>query len=489
MRLSLTLVVSALVACFLPFVVATHNAQYSRPDSSLGKGKHASHKRLTSQVIAQRQHHVHRDLIDVCINIEAAVIVPILHLLDPLAAGLRLCLCLQDLNVFLDSDVGVLLGGILGGKDSLLAKIKLLLNTSPDAEQCTFPAHSHHACVAGHSCAFQCDPPYIKDASGTNCGCSSAHPVPKRQVTGPITSYTAAKATCKSGETICGIPGRENPNAFECIDTTVSLDSCGGCVTPHRFADGPASPKGIDCGRLPGVSASSCSNSQCKVTHCRMGRELNEERNECVKVPTGSPRRRSLRMEKASKRDNNNIDVVLSTELAGQIHAYILLVGNLNNTCQALASTSSHATGAPSINYEYYVGTILSATLEALRSTTVVSLVTNIDTMVNVNTLALNAFLQCGCVDALGLQSLYHDLVAVVDAALTMQTWCSNHPASTPSDPSNPSTVSNTSPAHIIVGLDDLLHLLGINSKDTHVELTICDVECYGYSHNFSLFL
>ncbi|KAG6911026.1 hypothetical protein DXG01_005442 [Tephrocybe rancida] len=483
MRLITTLLVSALAACFFPFVTGAQHFHNPRPGSTT----RSTHKDGNPQIIAQRQHHVHRDLIDLCLNLDAGVLAPILHILDPLAANIRLCLCLQDLNVFLDSDVGILLGSILGGKDSLLAKIKLLINTSPHSEHCTFPPHSHRLCVAGKPCAFDCDPPYIKDGKKCVCpppmsecngvcgnfphGCSSSVPHKPRE-TKQITSYAAAKKICTPDQTVCGIPGREGTRDFECVDTRVSLDSCGGCVVQHGFADGPSSVQGTDCGRLHGVMASSCSDSRCIIAKCRSGWHLDTKRNECVKVSAGIVRR-SARMNKTGKRDME-VEAVIDTELAESLNAYALLVLTLSNTSQAIAATptDSHATDstAPSVDHVYYVNSILVATIYALNSPTVVSLVANIEAIVNVNDLAINAFDQCGgCVDTLG--SLYDDLVTVVNAGLLIQNWCGSHPVGIPSNPSDSTSLPNTSGAPIRIGLDDTLNSLGVASRGSYIDI------------------
>lgn len=46
------------------------------------------------------------------------------------ASSLELHWHLQDLDIFLNSDIGILLGGLLGGQDGLLAKLKLLVGQS-----------------------------------------------------------------------------------------------------------------------------------------------------------------------------------------------------------------------------------------------------------------------------------------------------------------------------------------------------------------------
>ncbi|KAG5734799.1 hypothetical protein E4T56_gene728 [Termitomyces sp. T112] len=277
-------------------------------------------------------------------------------------------------------------------------------------------------------------------------------------------SYAAAVALCKPEQTVCGIPGREGTKDFECIDTTTTLDSCGGCVVQHPFSDGPASVNGIDCGRLPGVIASNCLSSRCEIAQCHSGWYLDAKRNECVKF-SASTTRRSIgsRMTKAAKRSDLEIETVIAPELATQFAAYARLVLRLKNASQTVPKAF---TAPPSIDQAYYVNTIVTATLYTLRSPTVVALMANTDSLVNVNAFALNAFKGCGCIDALGLHSVYDDLIAIVNASLSIQSWCHNHPVSVPSNTIKPTTVPNTSAASITIGLDDVLNALSTPADD-----------------------
>ncbi|KAG6837407.1 hypothetical protein H0H93_010025 [Arthromyces matolae] len=480
MRIAFTLILSALVASVLPFVTALRH-----PHAGPLVAKHAAHKK--SQVIAQRQHHVHRDLIDLCLNVDASVLAPILHLIDPLAAKIHLCLCLKDLDIFLDTDIGVLLGKLLGGND-LLAKIKLLINTSPQSQQCTFPPHSHRLCVASKPCAYECDPPYVKQGDKCVCpppmiecngvcgnfdhGCSSAVPHKFARKIDHITTYADAAGICGPNHMVCGIPGREDTNDFECIDTKSTLDSCGGCAVRHPFKDGPPLIKGSDCGRLPGVISSTCSNSGCEVTQCRTGWHLDVKRNECVHISAG-PTRRSMRSRMIKSRNDVDVKTVIPLDLARLLDAYVLLVVKLSKASRAASSPSSLST----FDHIHYINSILAATIYTLKSPTVAALAANIDALVSINELALNAANGCDCIRTLDLRAVYDDLVAVVNAARTLQDWCHSHQVDVSAKQTDASRVSDTSGAGVpvTVGLDDilnnLLNGLGISTHDTHIDV------------------
>lgn len=66
--------------------------------------------------------------------------------------------------------------------------------------------------------------------------------------------------------------------AYECLDTMVDLESCGGCVEPYILGltkDEIASLKpGVDCTSVPGVSGVECRKGACVVHACKKGFEL-----------------------------------------------------------------------------------------------------------------------------------------------------------------------------------------------------------------------
>jgi hypothetical protein len=112
------------------------------------------------------------------------------------------------------------------------------------------------------------------------------------------------KRRCPSSQTACLMGISSGSAAFECIDTTTALESCGGCLpTPGSNATGfadPAAPAGVDCTALPNVEDVSCVNSRCKIrasarpslprastetrrtVACRPGASLNPDGTSCL---------------------------------------------------------------------------------------------------------------------------------------------------------------------------------------------------------------
>ncbi|GFZ45620.1 hypothetical protein JCM24511_03348 [Saitozyma sp. JCM 24511] len=79
-------------------------------------------------------------------------------------------------------------------------------------------------------------------------------------------------AHCPNGLTACNVEGA--PDAFECIDTSTELESCGGCM--YGAYNNATASAGVDCSTLAGVplGASTCTRGECEVFTCDKGYEL-----------------------------------------------------------------------------------------------------------------------------------------------------------------------------------------------------------------------
>ncbi|KAF8314179.1 hypothetical protein DL93DRAFT_2040149, partial [Clavulina sp. PMI_390] len=56
---------------------------------------------------------------------------------------------------------------------------------------------------------------------------------------------------------------------YECLDTQINLESCGGCVVPYDDFEDEAG--GVDCTSLPGVADVECARGRCMVRKCQRG--------------------------------------------------------------------------------------------------------------------------------------------------------------------------------------------------------------------------
>ncbi|KAF8901214.1 hypothetical protein CPB84DRAFT_986568 [Gymnopilus junonius] len=259
-------------------------------------------------VITSRQYRIARDLLDVCINANVNLLADVSQVLglgsvlDPLDLGtnIELCLCLKDLDLYLETNANVqALIGLLG-KNAIGSLITAVVNTSPQAQECAFPQHAHHTCNTNDPCHYECDAPYTLQGGECVCAppysscngvcdlypqsCGSAVPRSLHKRTNAIVTIAQAKASCRPHETVCGIPGQEKALAFECIDTRSTADSCGGCMTPHPFFEAQAirHTVGQDCTAIAYASSTGCSKERCVVGSCVDGWVPGSDKVSCV---------------------------------------------------------------------------------------------------------------------------------------------------------------------------------------------------------------
>ncbi|GAA5886463.1 hypothetical protein JCM16303_001418 [Sporobolomyces ruberrimus] len=79
----------------------------------------------------------------------------------------------------------------------------------------------------------------------------------------------AKRNVCPSSHEACSVDGK---SAFECVDTSSSLEQCGGC----------AGQGGVDCTALPGVESVGCSAGVCEVYSCSEGFTWSASADACV---------------------------------------------------------------------------------------------------------------------------------------------------------------------------------------------------------------
>ncbi|KAJ6558669.1 hypothetical protein B0H10DRAFT_1186472 [Mycena sp. CBHHK59/15] len=172
MRFAPTLLVSSLAGLLAPSVVAVHPVALT----------HTS----PSRSLARLQHHEPRaDLIDVCINIPNLVL-DVLQLLD---ADIKLCVCLQDLNLYLSTidDVKV--------QQQVAVAINATINGNDSLPRCALPPHAHRACTTADPCHIECDPGFTRE--GDQCVCAPPNVICSGQC-GPPTAGCGASALARS---------------------------------------------------------------------------------------------------------------------------------------------------------------------------------------------------------------------------------------------------------------------------------------------------
>ncbi|RXK35720.1 hypothetical protein M231_07009 [Tremella mesenterica] len=85
---------------------------------------------------------------------------------------------------------------------------------------------------------------------------------------------------CPSPLTACSLDATPSAHSsYECIDTTSTLDSCGGCVFQGQ---------GQDCTSIEGADEVSCIKGSCQVSSCLRGWEVNGNGTSCERSDLGS---------------------------------------------------------------------------------------------------------------------------------------------------------------------------------------------------------
>ncbi|KAI5480749.1 acyl-CoA N-acyltransferase domain protein [Pseudohyphozyma bogoriensis] len=138
----------------------------------------------------------------------------------------------------------------------------------------TLTRTDHHATCTCHAPAWtsdnndgcRCAPPYVA-GPGPERTCvlppsarAKARLSKKSQVawTGAVVDAELDAFRCPDGERACPVGSGDG---WECVDTTTSLDSCGGCLTDT----------GVNCLAIRGALGVSCVDSKCEVSSCFPG--------------------------------------------------------------------------------------------------------------------------------------------------------------------------------------------------------------------------
>lgn len=171
---------------------------------------------------------------------------------------------------------------------------------------------------------------------------------------------------------------------------------------------------------------------------------------------------RSNLKPRSHKRDNPaalevDADVVLDSGLLAQLKALIALVVDLNyaNVLLPPGSPAPHAQTVAS----NVVQAVVEATAELLASSTILSFVSNVNNLMNVNAVVVNTLHGCDCVEDLNLDQVLSTLLKVSEATLGLQSWCDRHPVAhhVSGSGSLSSIIPSTSNAPITLGLSHLL--------------------------------
>ena len=174
--------------------------------------------------------------------------------------------------------------------------------------------------------------------------------------------------------------------------------------------------------------------------------------------------------------NNPTVAAVVRSDLVDQIKSLVELVVGLAGVSASLHPPPTSPSNLSSIN-TIITNSIVNATLHILKATTVSSLVSSVDALVNANDLANSSLSDCECVSGLGLGTFVANLAQVANAALRMQDWCDTYPVANISATGSPSTGaspsnSNIGEVSIDLGLSNLLDLLGTVERGVAVRVS-----------------
>lgn len=177
---------------------------------------------------------------------------------------------------------------------------------------------------------------------------------------------------------------------------------------PFPKADPVPYVSGTDCTRIAKVKNSKCSGQRCIVSECKPGWVPNLTRDTCIL---------DLR-----KREDSLITNVaandISSDLVAKIGAIVRLVSGLE--CASSQIPASSSSSAPAISD--LLNGVVDATSTLIASTTVSSLLINLDALLNVSSLLSSTLSSCDCgtdlEDALG---------NIVAALLNLKSWCAHN--------------------------------------------------------------
>ncbi|KAK2459987.1 hypothetical protein APHAL10511_007993 [Amanita phalloides] len=443
---------------------------------------HRAHKRnsTATKTLAHLQYHAPRALIDTCISLDADAALKLATTVPPLASVLSdTCLCLNDLNLFLESNNDIHVLGI----DSIIGLLTEII-TSPGSKQCSaLPPHARRACRSDDPCHWSCENNFTRE--GDICVCSAPRAicngicsetcgpfpssVPRSKKKLEIKTLAQAKSNCKASESVCGIPGREGSFDFECINIDNSLDSCGGCVAPHPFVGQPR-PSGKDCSKISNAMEVECIERSCVVHRCKEGFQPNETRGACIRS----------RMEKYRKRaDPITTDAVVyaDTELLGKLTAIFNLVFQLKQDYSMLSWSGIDVDDKRRFTWSA-VYPVLQSFAAVLTSPEVASLVTNTNSLLDILLASSKKLNDYEYVDDFGLHGLVADLNLILTATVDLNHWLGDSSIGTivssvtaHNSSSENANVNNSANMPIVLGLSRLLNELGLGIVKADVSI------------------
>jgi len=187
------------------------------------------------------------------------------------------------LLVFIDTNVATSVAMASVGFSSVIQNLQILVinpnGPGGPTPQCVYPAQSQPACNQNNPCGFTCVTGFnLCNGACINGLCPSGITSSKRRSHLEQYSIVGQQSLCPNGMEPCG--GYKGPTSFECVNTSIALDSCGGCLFPLFGGEST----GRDCSIIDGVEKVRCLDYKCSVTTCIADWNVSDDRESCVRL-------------------------------------------------------------------------------------------------------------------------------------------------------------------------------------------------------------
>ncbi|KZT51304.1 hypothetical protein CALCODRAFT_144586 [Calocera cornea HHB12733] len=206
----------------------------------------------------------------------------------PVTIGIiNACLCLSGILNFEQTNIVAQAAIAVSDEPTTTAALTALVNAHGSV--CVYPANASPQCLSSDPCSFSCTNGFTLSEDGTDCVCELPKTVAGGQCVMQSTmrkrSFGTGMSGCSRRERACGVPGQ--PDAWECVDTSRALDSCGGCLfsPPEMLLSPHGWMFGQDCTDIPHVLAVECRMSKCVVHQCRKPYRVSADRSVCEIPP------------------------------------------------------------------------------------------------------------------------------------------------------------------------------------------------------------
>ena len=182
---------------------------------------------------------------------------------------------------------------------------------------------------------------------------------------------------------------------------------------------------GVDCTRIANAEISRCSGQRCIVTKCKVGWLTNIARDRCIRDFDDPPNLRKVLKREESLASNVAATADVNSELLAKIGAIVKLVSDLD--CDLSPSPPLASSSPPAAVISDLLSGVADATSMLITSTTVPSLLNNLDDLLNVSSQLSSTISSCRCGIDLGLTDIKDSLNNIVTASLDVKSWCAQN--------------------------------------------------------------